>query len=101
MSSDNEFFGSAEADSERRSSSSKHRSRSTSSSNERMEEEIRLFLSDNTKLAREVIQLRKEISRLHFKVKNNHRASFNLQVAFSVVATVLLAIIAFTVLSEG
>ncbi|HMP92995.1 MAG TPA: hypothetical protein PKD90_09010 [Phnomibacter sp.] len=41
--------------------------------NSRMEEELKALVNDETKLAREILLLKKELNRLHFKVKNYHK----------------------------
>lgn len=63
----------------------------------RLEEEVRAFLKDETRMAREIITLRKELNRLHFKVKSYQQANKTMQTMYGVITLILLAIITYKV----
>jgi hypothetical protein len=76
----------------------RHRSRHRHRESEaRMEDEIRAFLKDETRMAREIITIRKELGRLHFKVKSYQQANKVLRVMYGVTSLILLAIITYKV----
>ena len=69
-------------------SSRRHRN-----SDERFEEEVKQFTEDPAKLAREILSLKKELNRLHFKVKTYQESNRSLQIISSVVTLILLGVI--------
>lgn len=63
----------------------------------RMEDEIKAFLKDETRMAREIITLRKEVNRLHYKVKTYQQANKTMQTMYGVITLILLSIITYKV----
>lgn len=88
----NDVFTSEEEKQESHSHRHHHRD-----SEARMEDEIRAFLKDETRMAREVITLRKELNRLHYKVKTYQQANKTMQTMYGVISLILLAIITYKV----
>ncbi len=64
-------------------------------SDERFEEEVKAFSEDNTKLAREIITLKKELSRLHYKVKTYQEKNRTFHFISNSIIIFLLALIAY------
>jgi ABC-type lipoprotein release transport system permease subunit len=62
---------------------------------EKLDSEVRLFTEDPSKLAREILSLKKELNRLHFKVKNYQESNRSFQLIFNIIILVLLAIITY------
>lgn len=79
---------------EERQHSHSHR-RSHRDSEARIEDEIRAFMKDDTRMAREIITLRKEVSRLHYKVKTYQQANKTMQTMYGVISLILLSIITY------
>lgn len=62
--------------------------------NARTEQDIKAMASDDAVMAREVMQLKKELSRLHYKVKHYHNQTRVVNaIVNSVVVALLLAIL--------
>ena len=71
---------------------SKH-SRRHRNSEEKFEEEVKQFTEDPAKLAREILSLKKELNRLHYKVKSYQESNRSLQVISVVITLILLGVI--------
>lgn len=80
-----------------RSRSSKHSERSQI----KTEEELKTFLEDPTKLPKEIMLLKKELSRLHYKIKFYHQQERLGQLVIGSITLILLLIIAFRVFGMG
>jgi predicted RNase H-like nuclease (RuvC/YqgF family) len=61
----------------------------------RMEEELKSLVQDETKLAREILMLKKELNRLHFKVKNYHKESRMISAIVNSIVIGLLLVITY------
>jgi ABC-type lipoprotein release transport system permease subunit len=84
---------STEQEQEKQSSSRRHQREGQ----DRLEEEVKLFTEDPAKLAREILSLKKELNRLHFKVKNYQESNRSFQLIFNLIIVAMLAIIAYRV----
>jgi uncharacterized protein YlxW (UPF0749 family) len=62
-------------------------------SDEKFEEEVKQVSEDPAKLAREILSLKKELNRLHYKVKTYQESSRNLQIIVGVITLILLGVI--------
>jgi ABC-type lipoprotein release transport system permease subunit len=62
---------------------------------EKFDNEVRLFTEDPSKLAREILSLKKELNRLHFKVKSYQESNRSFQLIFNIIIVSLLVIIAY------
>ena len=65
--------------------------------NSRMEEELKALVNDETKLAREILLLKKELNRLHFKVKNYHKQDKMISAIVNSVVIGLLLVITYRI----
>lgn len=63
------------------------------SKDEKLEDEVRLFTEDPSKLAREILSLKKELNRLHYKVKTYQESNRSLQIISVVITFILLGVI--------
>jgi ABC-type lipoprotein release transport system permease subunit len=81
-----------EQEQEKKSSRRSHRD-----GQEKFDQEVRLFTEDPAKLAREILSLKKELNRLHFKVKSYQESNRSFQLIFNIVIVALLAIITYRV----
>lgn len=61
----------------------------------KIQEEIISFQQDETKMAREIILLRKELSRLHYKVKAYQNNNRTMAIVFNTIIIALLVVIVF------
>jgi hypothetical protein len=69
--------------------------RNSSDRSLRMEEEIARIAKDESLKARELVLMKKEISRLHYKVKAYHSQNRILNIVFNIITISLLLVIAF------
>ncbi len=68
-------------------------SRRHRNSDEKFEEEVKQFTEDPAKLAREILSLKKELNRLHYKVKTYQESNRSLQIISTVITLILLGVI--------
>jgi hypothetical protein len=61
----------------------------------KMEEELKSLVNDETKLAREILLIKKELNRLHYKVKNYNKQQSTITAIVNSVVIGLLLIIAY------
>lgn len=61
----------------------------------KMEEELKSIVTDETKLAREILLIKKELNRLHFKVKNYNKQQSTITAIVNSVVIGLLLVIAY------
>jgi uncharacterized protein YlxW (UPF0749 family) len=66
---------------------------------ERFEQELLDFQKDESKMAREIILLRKEVNRLHYKVKTYQQKNYNLAIITTTLLLAVLSVIAYKVMS--
>ncbi|HSC55191.1 MAG TPA: hypothetical protein VLC98_16280 [Phnomibacter sp.] len=71
----------------------KSSSRSSRDSQEKFEQEVHLFTEDPAKLGREILSLKKELNRLHYKVKTYQESNRTFQLIFNIVIVVMLSVI--------
>ncbi|WP_416438825.1 hypothetical protein [Phnomibacter sp. MR] len=62
-------------------------------SDEKFEAEVKQFTEDPAKLAREILSLKKELNRLHYKVKTYQESNRSLQIISVVTTFILLGVI--------
>jgi len=68
-------------------------SRRHRNNDEKFEEEVKQFTEDPAKLAREILSLKKELNRLHYKVKSYQESNRSLQIISAVITFILLGVI--------
>lgn len=61
----------------------------------KMEEELKAMVTDETKLAREILLIKKELNRLHFKVKNYNKQQSTINAIVNSVVIGLLLVITY------
>lgn len=66
---------------------------------EKFEEEVKAFTEDPEKLAREILSLKRELNRLHYKMKSYQESNRSLMLIFNILIMVMLMGIAYRVFS--
>jgi hypothetical protein len=61
----------------------------------KMEDELTSLVNDKTKLAREILLIKKELNRLHYKVKNYNKQQSTINAIVNSVVIGLLLVIAY------
>lgn len=77
-----------------------HRQQAHLDHGEKFEAEVKAFTENPDRLAREILSLKKEMNRLHYKVKSYQQSNRRLQVISSVISLLLLVMIAYRVFSK-
>lgn len=68
---------------------------------EKFDNEVRLFTEDPSKLAREILTLKKELNRLHYKVKNYQESNRSFQLIFNIIIVTMLSVITYRLFTAG